>query len=190
MNSGSHLMIVMRKLTPYFPSLALPNFPLTTPIYPSSTSFPHMYNLELSQAWWESAYHVPDKNESDTNIPCLYQHNQRVCHSEWNPWNSWCKSTIHAAARKTHWSLHFHNIPLFSMQYSRGQSHLKAQKHATSCQNNIITTLHLQSAVALAFERMLQKHLYRQVHQTIQRNKMLFANNAHFPFTILAYLLW
>ena len=35
-----------------------------------------------------------------------------------------------------------------------------------------------------------QKHLYHWYHQTIQQNKMLFANNVRFPFTLHECLLW
>ena len=36
----------------------------------------------------------------------------------------------------------------------------------------------------------LQKYLHRQVHKTIWRNKMFFANDARFPFTTPAHLYW
>ena len=39
-------------------------------------------------------------------------------------------------------------------------------------------------------EWRISKAFYHRVHKTIQRNKMLFANNAPFPFTISACLPW
>ena len=40
-----------------------------------------------------------------------------------------------------------------------------------------------------AYQRNRKKHLYH--HHTIQRNtEMLFINDVHFPFTMLACLLW
>ena len=93
---------------------------------------------------------------------------------------------------------------------------LSDQGHTFAQWVHIDSLINTTSAVALAFEEMrtpyasrrkicvqkfrnayqrnrvtndaFQEQFYDRVHQTIQRNKMLFANDARFPFTMLVCL--